>query len=123
MSRHDEDIASDYADWSGFDDDGDDYESPEDYEAAQRRAEEPPDWYLEEEAERQHERHRAEEHGGGECDCPPYEPPRCRLFLRLPRWTARKRWHAGTPGSCEIAYYRKPLNVWRDHRRSHEAPF
>ena len=46
----------------------DDY-SPEEYEAAQRRAEDPPDWYLEQEAERHAQIHRDQEHGGGECDC------------------------------------------------------
>ena len=126
MSRHDEDIAAGHDDWSGLEDDWDDYESPEEYEAAQRAAEEPPDWYLEEEAERQHERHRAEVHGGGECDCPPYEPPRCRLLLRLPRWGFHHGWRCGTPGCCLVALYRSPLAAWRGHRRVHlsdEPPF
>ena len=125
VSRHDDDIAADHADWSGLDNgwDDDDREDPEEYEAAQRRAEEPPDWYLEEEAERQHERHCAAVHGGGECDCRPQVPPPCRLLLRLPRWSPRKRWHCGTPGRCDVAHCRTPLAVWHAHRIWHTPPF
>jgi hypothetical protein len=74
MSRHDEDIASDYADWSGDDgDDGDDrYEEYKDAVAmgyiwpdgTQREPPEP-DWSAREYAE-----HCEEMHGGGACDCP-----------------------------------------------------
>jgi hypothetical protein len=111
-----------------YDDDPGDYESPEEYEAAQSRAEEPPDWYLEEEADRRHERHCAEMHGGGECDCPPYVPPRCRLLLRVPRWSLRygwpgRRWSCGTPGGCSVTGCRTARDAWRVHRSSHEAPF
>ncbi len=48
MSRHDEDIASDYADWSGFDAGDDDPELPEEY------------------PQEQGERCRSD-HGGSEC--------------------------------------------------------
>lgn len=99
------------------------YESPEEYEAAQRRAEEPPEWYLEEEGKRQVQWHRDEEHGGGECDCLPYVAPPCRMLRRIPRWTPRLRWHAGTRGGCEVAYCKTPLGAWRVHRMSHVAPF
>lgn len=98
-------------------------ESPQDYEAAQRAAEEPPDWYLEEEAERQHERHCAEVHGGGECVCPPYEPPRCRLLRRLPRWSPRNGWHSGTPGVCDVTGCLTPWRARRAHRVFHLPPF
>lgn len=102
----------------------DDYgESPAEYEAAQRAAEEPPDWYLEEEAERQHQRHRDEEHGGGECTCPFYEPPPCRIRYRMPRWWPGKGWRAGTPGGCETWRCKTPRAAWRAHQSSHTAPF
>lgn len=135
MSRHDDYIAADRGDWSGEDDydpyldeDGyDDYpepsESPEEYEAAQRQAEEPPDWYLEELAEREHELHCAEAHGGGECDCPPYEPPVCRWLRRIPRWSWWHGWGCGTEGGCAVWGYPSPLAAWRAHRRFHEMPF
>jgi hypothetical protein len=51
-----------------------DHESPAEYAAAQARAEDPPDWYLEQEAERQAARHRRDAHNGGECNCPAAEP-------------------------------------------------
>lgn len=100
-----------------------DYESPEEYEAAQRRAEEPPDWYLEEEGRRHAQMHRDAEHGGGECDCPPYVAPPCRRLRRLPRWSPHRRWHAGTPGGCETHACRGPLRAWRAHRENHLPPF
>jgi hypothetical protein len=99
-------------------------ESPEDYEAAQRRAEEPPDSYFEEEADRQHQRHLDEEHGGLACDCPPYKPPRCRWWRWMPLWTPRKGWHCGTTGLCAVTGYRSLRAVWRVHRSAyHTAPF
>jgi hypothetical protein len=107
-------------------DDWDDHESPQEYEEAQRQAEEPPDWYLEEEAERQHQRHLDEDHGGLVCDCPPYKPPRCRLLFRPPRWTYHHRWQCGTPGACLVALCASPLAAWRLHRQMHqtdEPPF
>lgn len=103
--------------------DVDDWESPDEYEAAQLAAEEPPDWYLEEEAERQAQRHRDDEHGGGECDCPPYVPPKCRLLYRLPRWWPGRGWRAGTPGWCENYQCRSPLAAHRAHRVNHSSPF
>lgn len=102
-------------------DDG--WESPEEYEAAQRRAEEPPEWYLEEEGRRRAERHRVEDHGGAECDCPPWWPPPCRVLFRLPRWWPGKGWRCGTPGGCESYDPRSPLAARRVHRCHHEAPF
>jgi len=57
-----------------YEPDYDDIESPEEYAAAQARAEDPPDWYLEQEAERHHQIHRDQDPGGGECDCPVAEP-------------------------------------------------
>ena len=59
-----------YDEWLSREPDWDDYETPEERAAAERRAEEPPDWYLEQEAERYAEIHRRKDHGGGECDCP-----------------------------------------------------
>ena len=56
----------------GWDDD--DLETPEEIAAAEARAEEPPDWYLEEEAERHARIHRDQDHDGAECDCPVAEP-------------------------------------------------
>jgi hypothetical protein len=53
--------------------DVDDWWEPDDA-AEVARAEEPPDWYLEQQAQEAHERHCRDEHGGGECDCPPAEP-------------------------------------------------
>lgn len=101
----------------------DDYDpfrdDPAEVEAAIRRAEEPPDWYLEELAEREHQRHLDEEHGGLLCDCPPYEPPRCRLLLRLPRWGFHHGWQAGTPDGCLVALRRSPRAAWRAHREFH----
>lgn len=99
------------------------YESPDDYEAAQRAAEEPPEWYLIEQAERDAAIHREQDHGGGECDCEPYWPPSCRRLLVLPRWSPRLRWHCGTPGGCDVRYHRTPLAAWRAHRQMHEVPF
>jgi hypothetical protein len=108
------------------DDPGDDYDpyldDPEEYEAAQRAAEEPPDWYLEQQAEEQHERHCAEVHGGAQCDCPPYVPPRCRRLLRLPRWS-QGGWVSGTPRGCDTVPRRTPWAAVRAHRQMHEAPF
>ena len=52
----------------------DDYDPWRDDPEAIRRAEEPPDWYLEQQAQRAYERHCRDEHGGGECDCPEAEP-------------------------------------------------
>lgn len=49
-------------------------ETPEEYAAAQARAEEPPDSYFEEESQEQAARHSRDTHGGGECDCPVAEP-------------------------------------------------
>lgn len=94
--------------------DVDDYWEPDD-DAEIARAEE--------EAER-HERycHRGDG-GGGECDCPPYVPPVCRLLARVPRWTPRGGWRAGTPGGCDTAVWPTPWAAWRAHRRSHQAPF
>jgi hypothetical protein len=57
-----------------YEDDWDDRESPEECAAAQARAEEPPDWYLEREAEEGMLRHRRDVHGGGICNCPVAEP-------------------------------------------------
>jgi hypothetical protein len=37
-------------------------------------SDEPPEDYLEAEAERAAQRHRDKDHGGGECDCPAGEP-------------------------------------------------
>jgi hypothetical protein len=55
-----------------------DYYEPYD-EADIARAEEPPEEYLIEEAERHARIHRDQDHGGGECDCPsgpdPWELP------------------------------------------------
>lgn len=81
MSRHDEEIATDYADWSGLDeDDGDDrYDEFKDDlamgriwpDGSYREPDgEPPQEYLEAEAERHYEIHCRQEHGGRECDCP-----------------------------------------------------
>jgi hypothetical protein len=44
---------------------------PAEYAAGQARAEDPPDSYLAEEAERHARAHRDADHGGGECSCPP----------------------------------------------------
>lgn len=101
----------------------DDYESPEEYAAAQRRAEEPPDWYLEEQAEEQAERHRRDEHDGLVCDCPPSVPPRCRRLARIPRWSPRNGWHCGTPGVCDVVGCLTPWRAWRAHRVFHLPPF
>jgi len=107
----------------GGDQDYGDWETPEEYEAAQLRAEEPPDWYLEEEGRRAYERHCRDEHFGEQCICPPYESPACRRLLRLPRWSPRLGWHCGTPGGCHISGYRAPLAARRGHRSLHEPPF
>lgn len=101
----------------------DDYESPEEYEAAQRRAEEPPDWYLEEEAGEQLERHRRDEHDGLVCDCPVPEAPRCRLLYRIPRRSLHRGWMCGTPGGCAVFLFSSPGAVWRAHRELHKPPF
>lgn len=101
----------------------DDWEDSAEYEARQRAAEEPPESYFIEQAERDHERHRAEEHRGGECDCPPPAWPRCRRLLTVPRWSPRKGWHAGTPNCCETWRCRTPRAAWRTHGTMHEAPF
>lgn len=62
--------AGEIADEAGW---WDDYD-PEEYAAAQLRAEDPPEEYLEREAERHANIHRDQDHGGGECDCPEGEP-------------------------------------------------
>jgi len=56
--------------------DVDDFEyiDPAEEAEAQARAEDPPDWYLEEEAERHAKIHRDQDHAGGECTCPVAEP-------------------------------------------------
>jgi hypothetical protein len=119
VSRHDEDIAADQADWSGEDDYDPYLDDPDGYDDYP----EPPGDYLESEAERQLERHRDQAHGGGECNCPPYVPPSCRLLLRLPRWSPRWRWSCGTPEGCAVSGYRTPQAAWRAHHLSHTAPF
>lgn len=57
-----------------YGDGADDYDPWRDDPEARRRAEDPPDWYLEEEAKRAYERHCRDEHGGAGCDCPAAEP-------------------------------------------------
>jgi hypothetical protein len=115
------------SDYDGYDPRDDDYDAylddPEDYEAAQRRAEEPPEDYLLEEAERHAQIHRDQQHFGEECNCPPYVPPRCRWLRRLPHWSLRRRWCCGTPDGCAVSGCRSPQAAWRAHRLLHTAPF
>lgn len=112
--------------------DYDDYDPHDDYDLylddpdSEARAEDPPEGYLEAEAERQLERHCDLVHGGGECDCPlpdwPEFPP-CRRLNRIPRWSPRNSWQCGTKGGCVVWGYRSPRAAWRAHRQSHESPF
>jgi hypothetical protein len=76
MSRHDEDIAADLADWTGFDEDERDYwqeykdgvaQGYINPDGSQREPGEPD---FEAEA---YDRHCQETHGGKACDCPPSE--------------------------------------------------
>lgn len=98
-------------------DDWDDYESPAEQAAAEDRA---LDRHIEEQAAEEYGRHLDEMHGGLACDCPPPDwPSRCRLLLRIPRWTPRRGWHMGTEGLCD-ASHRSLRAVLRLHRSAHE---
>lgn len=80
---------TDVTDW---DDDYDPYlDDPDEQAAAEDRA---LDRHIEEQAAEEHWRHCDEVRGGDECDCPPYVPPRCRWWLRIPR-PSQGGWVAG----------------------------
>jgi hypothetical protein len=54
--------------------DVDDWSDPAADAYLDAHADDPPDWYLEQEAERHARIHRDQDHAGGECDCPVAEP-------------------------------------------------
>jgi hypothetical protein len=85
-------VSSDYGHIAGeiADRGGDDYDPYLDDPDHYREPDPPEDW-LEAEAERGAQRHRERDHGGGECDCPVAEPEYSEEapFLWTQGWAAR----------------------------------